>query len=157
MIDEKDLEIIEVMQRDGRGTYADIGKAVGLAPSSVHERVRKLEQRGVITGYGPRIDPAKLGLKLLAFVSLVSSETCSNLAERLRGWPEIEEFHSVAGEECAIVKVRTEDTSSLEDLLERFRAIPGVERTRSTIVLRTRWEQSTLAGVSRKRALRSVG
>jgi Lrp/AsnC family leucine-responsive transcriptional regulator len=145
MVDEKDLEILDVMRQDGRATYADIGKVVGLAASSVHERVRKLEGRGVIMGYGPRIDPTKIGRSMLAYISVVSSESCRDISDRVEGWPEIEEFHSVAGEDCAMLKVRTADTEELEDLLERLRAIPGVGRTRTTIVLRTRWEHEARA------------
>jgi Lrp/AsnC family transcriptional regulator, leucine-responsive regulatory protein len=140
-LDEKDREILECMQRNGRATYAEIGAAVGLAASSVHERVRKLEARGIITGYGPRIDHAQLGLKLTAFVSLVTNVSCSILAPMIRDWPEVVEYHTVAGDECAVLKVRTADPEGLQSLLERLRDIPGVERTRSTVVLRTRWEE----------------
>lgn len=141
MLDEKDREILEFMQKDGRATYAEIGAAVGLAASSVHDRVRKLEARGVITGYGPRLNAAKLGLKLTAFVSIITNEACATLAPLLRNWPEIVEYHSVAGEECALLKVRTTDTTGLEAVLERLRSMPEVERTRSTIVLSSRWEE----------------
>jgi Lrp/AsnC family leucine-responsive transcriptional regulator len=144
MIDEKDWEILETMQRDGRATYGEIGRHVGLAPSSVHDRVRKLEQKGVIKGYGPRLDPGKLGLGLLAFVSVQTRDSCTGVAELVRGWREVEECHGVAGEDCSILKVRTADAAELHDLLERVRAVPGVERTRSTIVLKTYWDQNDL-------------
>jgi Lrp/AsnC family transcriptional regulator, leucine-responsive regulatory protein len=145
MTDEKDREILEKMQEDGRATYSQIGAAVGLAASSVHDRVRKMETRGIITGYGPRINHARLGLKLTAFVSLITSASCGTIAPLVCGWPEIVEYHSVAGEECAILKVRTEDPEALELLLERLRAVPGVLRTRSTVVLRSRWEEGDRA------------
>jgi Lrp/AsnC family leucine-responsive transcriptional regulator len=144
VIDEKDWEILELIQRDGRATYGDIGRHVGLAASSVHDRVRKLEQKGVIKGFGPRIDPGKLGLGLLALVSVQTKDSCSSVAEHVRGWREIEECHGVAGEDCTILKVRTADAESLHDLLERLRAVPGVERTRSTIVLKTYWDQNEI-------------
>src|SRR5947209_3905249 len=129
------------MQRNGRATYGEIGATVGLAASSVHDRVRKLEARGVIVGYGPRLDAGKLGLGLTAFVSLITNESCGTIAPLLRDWPEIVEYHSVAGEECALLKVRTAGTEGLERVLERLRAMPEVQRTRSTIVLRSRWEE----------------
>ena len=141
MIDEKDREILALLQKDGRATYGEIGSSVGLAASSVHDRVRKMEARGVIVGFGPRLDPAKLGLGLTAFVSLLTNKSCSTVASQLQGWPEIVEYHSVAGEECALLKVRVADTMGLENVLERLRAMPEVERTRSTIVLRSRWEE----------------
>ena len=144
MLDEKDWEILAMMQRNGRATYGEIGQEVGLAASSVHERVRKMEQKGVITGYGPKLNPERMGGGMLAFVSLITSESCANLAPRLQSWPEIEEFHSVAGDECVILKVRTIDTAGLQGVLDRLRALPQVERTRSTIVLRTVWDEHEL-------------
>ena len=130
------------MQRNGRATYAEIGATVGLAASSVHERVRKLEARGIITGYGPRIDHTQLGLTLTAFGEpghqRVVQHTGANDPQLAGGgW----NITSVAGDECAVLKVRTADPEGLQSVLERLRDIPGVERTRSTVVLRTRWEE----------------
>jgi Lrp/AsnC family leucine-responsive transcriptional regulator len=103
----------------------------------VHERVRKLESRGIIKGFGPRLDPERMGYGLRAFITVVYSTACSHFADRIADWPEIEECHGVAGDECVILKVRTADTHSLSDLLERLRSIPGVERTRTSIILTT--------------------
>jgi Lrp/AsnC family leucine-responsive transcriptional regulator len=148
LIDEKDKDILAAMMGAGRATFGEIGNQVGLAASSVHDRVRKLEQRGVIKGYGPHLDPTKLDLKMLAFVRVVTNRTCRALSQDLQGWQEIEELHAVAGEECVLLKVRAADPEQMEDFLDRLRSVPGVERTQSTIVLRTLWEHP--AGTTRR-------
>ena len=148
MIDDVDSKILGIRQVDGRASHAELARQVGLAPSAVHERVKKLEERGIVRGYHARLDPVALDRKLLAFVFLKAEEAgdSSEVAEALARVPEVLELHHVAGEDCYLAKVRTTDTESLGRLIrERFRAIPQVHSTRSTIVLETVKEGLALA------------
>lgn len=148
MIDDVDSKILGILQVDGRTSHAELARQVGLAPSAVHERVKKLEERGIVRGYHARLDPVALDRKLLAFVFLKAEEAgdSSEVAEALARVPEVLELHHVAGEDCYLAKVRTTDTESLGRLIrERFRAIPQVHSTRSTIVLETVKEGLALA------------
>ena len=135
------------MQSDARISNAEMARQLGLAPSGVLERVRKLEARGVIRGYEVRIAPAAVDKELLAFVFVKVEELPgeTRTAEQLALIPEVLEVHHVAGEDCFLVKVRTEGTESLGELLSRgFGAIPSVRSTRSTIVLSTAKETMDL-------------
>ena len=141
MLDERDEAIVEALQKDARATFADIGKRAGLAPSSVHERIRKLEQTGVIKGYRTEIDAQAIGLFVTAFVSVtpLDAHQPDDVPERVREFDEVEDCHSVAGDENYILKVRTRTTSDLEDLLRRLREKANVQ-TRTTVVLSTPFE-----------------
>jgi Lrp/AsnC family transcriptional regulator, leucine-responsive regulatory protein len=141
VLDERDLAIVRALQADARTTFADVGRKVGLAPSSVHERVRKLEQLGVITGYRAEVNPEALGLFVTALISVtpLDAREPDDLPERLIEFPEIEACHSVAGAENYVLKVRTRTTGDLEDLLRRIREKAGVQ-TRTTVVLSTPFE-----------------
>ena len=139
-VDAVDLRILEILQTNARETQADIARDVGLAPSAVLERVRKLEARGVIRGYSALIDPRALALPLLAFVSVRSDEVGreDRVAHTLAEIREVLEVHHVAGEDCYLVKVRARDAEDLGLLLRtRIGRIPGVRSTRTTIVLET--------------------
>jgi Lrp/AsnC family transcriptional regulator, leucine-responsive regulatory protein len=141
MLDERDLGILAALQRDARATFAEIGERVGLAPSSVHERVRKLEGAGVISAYRAEVDAASLGLFVTALVSVMPLDPRQpdDLPDRVTEFDEVEDCHSVAGDENYILKVRTRTTSDLEDFLRRLREKAGVQ-TRTTIVLSTPFE-----------------
>jgi Lrp/AsnC family leucine-responsive transcriptional regulator len=142
MLDRRDLDILGVLQEDARATYADIGARVGLSPSSVHQRVRKLEESGVIRGYRAIVDPESIGLYVTALVSVMplDPKQPDDLPDRVVELPEIEDCFSVAGDENYILKVRTRTTSDLEDLLRRLREKAGVQ-TRTTVVLSIPFEQ----------------
>jgi Lrp/AsnC family transcriptional regulator, leucine-responsive regulatory protein len=141
VLDERDKVILVALQRNGRATFADVAEVVGMAPSSVHERVRKLEQAGVITGYRAEVDTEALGLFVTALVSVspLDPKQPDDLPDRVVEFPEVEDCHSVAGDENYILKVRTRTTVDLEDLLRRLREKAGVH-TRTTIVLSTPFE-----------------
>lgn len=118
-----------------------------MAPSAVHERIRKLEERGVIGGYGTQIDPKAADLGLLAFIFVRSDDSVGedDAARVLAALPEVQEVHHVAGEDCFLVKVRTRDTDALGVLLrDRVKCIPSVRGTRTTIVLDTIKSTATL-------------
>jgi Lrp/AsnC family transcriptional regulator, leucine-responsive regulatory protein len=141
MLDERDEAILAALQKDARATFADIGKRVGLSPSSVHERVRKLEHAKVILGYRAEVDPGALGLFVTALVSVMPLDPRQpdDLGDRVLPFAEVEDCYSVAGDENYILKVRTRTTSDLEELLRRLRERAGVQ-TRTTVVLSTPFE-----------------
>src|SRR5918997_284342 len=141
-----DLRILEILQNNARETQADIARAVGLAPSAVLERIRKLEARGVVQGYSARIDPRAVDRSTLAFVAVRGDDLVGtdSVARALADLPEVLEVHHVAGEDCYLVKVRAKDPEHLGQLLRtRFARIPSVRSTRTTIVLESVKETST--------------
>ena len=147
MIDEMDVRIVEILQQNARTPNAEIARQVGMAPSAILERIRKLEQRGVIQGYEARIDPAALGLGMLAYVAVRTDERVGDecAGERLARIPEVQEVHHVAGEDCYLLKVRVKDAKALGRLLqERIKAVEPVRATRTTVVLDTLRETSLL-------------
>jgi len=153
--DDTDLHILELLQTNARQTQVEIARAVGLAPSAVLERIRKLEARGTLRGYTAQMDPKALGWGLLAFVSVRSDEAGSEnqIAQVLAEHPEVLEVHHVAGDDCYLIKVRARDAEHLGQLLrKRFARIPGVRSTRTTIVLETVKETSRLPLPTREEA-----
>ena len=144
-MEDIDRQIVGLLGGDGRMSYTDLGRATGLSTSAVHQRVRRLEQRGVIRGYAAVIDAEAVGLPLTAFISIrpIDPSAPDDAPERLRGLAEIEACHSVAGDESYILKVRVRAPSDLESLLARIRAEANVS-TRTTIVLSTPYEQRPL-------------
>jgi len=153
MIDEIDRQILNILQHNARTSNAEIARQIDMAPSAVLERIRRLETRGVLQGYEARINPEALGLHLLAFVFVASSDMAGELetATQLARIPEVQEVHHIAGEDCFLLKVRVPDAKSLGRLLrERISAIATVRSTRTTVVLETVRESAQLpvAGVS---------
>jgi Lrp/AsnC family leucine-responsive transcriptional regulator len=145
MINETDKRILQIIQEDARITNADIARQVGLAPSAVLERVRKLEERGVIKGYATEICPKEVGVGLTVFVFVRTSENDSGVEAALVALPEVLEAHEVAGEDCLLLKIRTSDTEELGRLLrEKIKPIPNVLSTRTTVVLHTFKETTAL-------------
>jgi Lrp/AsnC family leucine-responsive transcriptional regulator len=140
-VEDIDRRIVALLGTDGRMSYTDLGKATGLSTSAVHQRVRRLEERGVIRGYCAVVDADAVGLPLTAFISIrpIDPSAPDDAPERLRGLPEIEACHSVAGDENYILKARVRTPADLEDLLARVRATANVA-TRTTVVLSTPWE-----------------
>jgi Lrp/AsnC family leucine-responsive transcriptional regulator len=140
MRDDTDLAILELLQANARISNADIARQLDMAPSAILDRIRKLEQRGVIEGYLTRINPVAVGLGLTAFILVRTEERVGSAAigQALARQPEVMEVHHVAGEDCYLVKVRVPDTEALSHLLrERFGRLKGVRSTRTTIVLST--------------------
>jgi Lrp/AsnC family leucine-responsive transcriptional regulator len=139
-MDEIDRIILDTVQRDGRASLAEIGKRCGLSVSATNERVRKLEARGLITGWGARVDPAAVGADLLAFIFILLSgpEHEAAFKELVRRLDEVQECHHVTGEWSYMLKVRTRGTAGLERLLATaLKSVPGLARTYSTIALST--------------------
>jgi Lrp/AsnC family transcriptional regulator, leucine-responsive regulatory protein len=137
-MDELDYRIVDLLQRDGRATQLEVSRTVGLSQPAVAERIRKLEERGVITGYSARVDAAKLGKDITAFigVSIEHPKYFDGFARKVLAMPEVLEAHRVAGQDSYLLKVRTSNTKTLDTLLvETLRTISGVTRTHTTIVL----------------------
>lgn len=146
-LDDTDWQILAILQENARTPNAEIARQVGMAPSAVLERVRKLEERGVVEGYTAKVNAQAVGLGLTAFLYVrveerpAESETAKLLAEL----PEVQEVHHVAGEDCFLVRVRVADTEALGRLLrEEIGAIETVRSTRTTIVLGTVKETTAL-------------
>ena len=144
-MEEIDRQILQLLTTDGRMSFTDLGKATGLSTSAVHQRVRRLEQRGVIKGYAAVVDAEAVGLPLTAFISVTPLDPAApdDVPERLADILEIEACHSVAGEENYILKVRVASPRDLEDLLQQIRTLANVS-TRTTIVLSTPFEDRSL-------------
>ncbi|MEO6212833.1 MAG: Lrp/AsnC family transcriptional regulator [Vicinamibacterales bacterium] len=150
-----DLRILGILQRNARETQADIARAVGMAPSAVLERIRKLEAAHIIRGYAADVEPRAVEQGMLAFVAVRSTEGPSDdsVAQTLAAYPEVLEVHHVAGDDCYLVKVRTRDAEQLGAMLRtRIGRIPGVRSTRTIIVLETVKETSRLAIADRQAA-----
>lgn len=144
MINETDKQILKIIQQDARVANVEIARQVGLAPSAVLERVRKLEERGVIKGYATEVNPKDIGYGLTAFVSVRTGD-CGSVHQALSDIPEVLEVHDVAGEDCFLLKIRTKDTDELGKLLrEKIKPIPNVLSTRTTVVLHTFKETTAL-------------
>ena len=140
-MEKLDELIVQSLCEDGRMSYTDLAERVGLSVSAVHQRVRRLEQRGVIRGYTARVDADSLGLTLTAFVSIkpIDPAAPDDAPERLAHLTAIEACHSVAGDENYILKVRVAGPADLEGLLQEIRAAANVS-TRTTVVLSTPYE-----------------
>lgn len=140
MIDQRDCEIAKILQANARVSNAEIARQIGSAPSAVFERVRKLEERGIVRGYHASVDPKAVDLGQLSFMFIRSNDRpgAVTTAARLAEIPEILELHHVAGEDCFLAKVRTRDAEALGRLLrERLSGIDTIASTRTTIVLDT--------------------
>jgi len=140
-IEATDRKILHLLAADGRMSYTDLGKATGLSTSAVHQRVKRLEQRGLIQGYGAALNHAELGLPLTAFVAIrpMDPSQPDDCPERVSGFTEIESCWSVAGDDSYILKVRTATPAALEELLAQIRSAANVS-TRTTIALSTYYE-----------------
>jgi Lrp/AsnC family transcriptional regulator, leucine-responsive regulatory protein len=140
-VEDLDRQIVRLLAADGRRSYTDLARDTGLSVSALHQRVRRLEKRGVIRGYRADIDCDEVGLPLTAFVSIkpIDPSAPDDAPERLAGLPAIEACHSVAGEESYILKVRVATPADLEVLLQEIRAAANVS-TRTSVVLSTPYE-----------------
>jgi Lrp/AsnC family transcriptional regulator, leucine-responsive regulatory protein len=140
-VEEIDRRIVSLLSRNGRMSFTELARQAGLSVSAVHQRVRRLETDGVITGYVALCNPDVIGLPLTAFVSIKPFDQAApdDVPERLESLEAIEACHSVAGEENYILKVRVGSPRGLEDLLQQIRTLANVS-TRTTVVLSTPYE-----------------
>ena len=140
-MEDLDRQIVRLLAADGRRSYTDLAKDTGLSVSAVHQRVRRLEKRGVLRGYHADVNPDEVHLALTAFVSIkpIDPAAPDDAPDRLEHLAAIEACHSVAGEESYILKVRVPTPAALESLLQEIRAAANVS-TRTTVVLSTPFE-----------------
>jgi Lrp/AsnC family leucine-responsive transcriptional regulator len=140
-LEEIDLRLVTLLARDGRMSFTDLARETGLSVSAVHQRVRRLEKRGVIRGYAALVDYDEIGLPLTAFISITPYDPAApdDAPERLSHLAAIEACHSVAGDESYILKVRVASPVALGELLQQKRAAANVS-TRTTVVLSTPYE-----------------
>lgn len=140
-MDAKDRTILALLEQDARLTYAEIAQRVGLAPSSVHDRLRKLERRGAVRGYRAEIDLEQVGLPITAFVSIaLQPSSPTDVPARVREFALVESCYSVAGDNSYVLVVRAPSTRGLEEVLDGLRAKLEVT-TRATVVLSTPFER----------------
>lgn len=126
-MDDLDWCLLEALQADGRASYADLGRTVGLSPSAVTERVRRLEEAGVITGYSAEVDPEKLGLAITALVRLrYPHGNYKPFRDLLATTPEIGEAHHVTGVDCFVLTVRARSMRHLEEVTGRISGLGAV-------------------------------
>jgi Lrp/AsnC family leucine-responsive transcriptional regulator len=148
-VDATDRKILGVLVDDATVSYAELGERIGLSPPAAHERVKRLRRSGAIRNTAAIIDPKAVRKPLLAFVHIDTK--CWGKTPELMAiseHPEVEEIHSVAGDTCMLIKVRTEDTRALEGLLSRLYETPGVTSTRSYVVLSTYLERPVQPGIT---------
>lgn len=145
-VDRVDLQLLELLQENGRISQHDLAKSVGLSAPAVSERLRKLEERGLIRGYTAILDPRRLGCDITAFISVgvSGSRNFSDFLDRVLELREVLECHSVTGQGSHLLKIRTHNTESLEQLLGDIQAWPGVQWTTTSIVLSTLKETGQL-------------
>jgi len=152
MIDGIDLSILSILQKNARTPNVEIARRVGMAPSAILERIRKLEEKGVIRAYTAVLDPAALDRSTLAFILVRAKSGGWGAAagRKLAALEEVEEVHHIAGEDCFLIKVRVRDTNALGALLrDRLTGIDSIGGTRTTIVLET-VKEGSIASVSPK-------
>jgi Lrp/AsnC family leucine-responsive transcriptional regulator len=137
MIDGIDLKILTIMQHEARIANAEVARQVGLTPSAILERIRKLERSGVIQAYETKVSHFALGLNIIAFVWVKLKDMASYRATgaELAGLREVMEVHNMAGEECFLVKTAAKDTKDLARILEKINKINNVRATRTNITL----------------------
>ena len=145
-LSDNDARVLEILQRQGRRSYADLGSDLGMAAPSVHERVKKLEARGVIRGYAADVDPAAIGLSVLAFtwVRQAPGTVQTDLTPSFAVIPEIEECHHIAGEADYILKIRARDMEHLGEIVKAVQANAEVFSTETDVAFTTGFERRAL-------------
>jgi Lrp/AsnC family leucine-responsive transcriptional regulator len=141
-MDRTDRKLLDVLRANGRATYAELARAVGLSAPAVHERVAKLEAAGVIRGYHAAVAPETLGYGANALIGIFITDRADtdDIAASLAAIDAVEDCWFVAGEETFVVKVRVPDVAALEQVIRTLNAVDGIARTRTTVVLSTKFE-----------------
>ncbi|WP_052848482.1 Lrp/AsnC family transcriptional regulator [Streptomyces avicenniae] len=141
-MDAVDRQLIQALRENGRASYAELGRLVGLSGPSVTDRINRLEGAGVLTGYRATVDARSLGLGVTALIGIQLSDSVDHeeVADRLRDFAEIEDCWFIAGDDSYMIKIRAGDVDGLERTVRRLSGTAGVSRTRTTVVLSTKWE-----------------
>jgi Lrp/AsnC family leucine-responsive transcriptional regulator len=150
-VDDIDRKLLDALRENGRATYAELARTVGLSGPAVHDRVGKLEASGAISGYHAAVDASALGLGVTSLIGVIQSDSSEHddIAADLESVPEVESCWFLAGEESFMLLVRVADVAALEHTIGKINRIPGVARTRTTVVLSTRWEGRAQAAGSK--------
>jgi DNA-binding Lrp family transcriptional regulator len=144
-LDPVDKELLNLLQADAKLSYADLAKRLGVSTSGVHKRVKRLMDMGVINRFVAVVEPQVVGKKLKAFIGVSTDPgACAEVKSQLIKRPEVLEIHEVAGEHDLFLKLITDDTLTLNDILHELDSIPGVSSTRTLIVLKTEKETSAV-------------
>lgn len=145
-IDEVDVRILELLQEHGRIKRSRIAEEVDMSVPSVSERMRKLEERGVLTGFHATVDPKRLNYDITAFIRVTvdGSRHYDDFVQEAMELDEVQEVHSITGEGSHILKIRTRNTTTLERLLSKVQSWGGVHGTSTSIVLSTFKETQTV-------------
>ncbi|RMD85569.1 MAG: Lrp/AsnC family transcriptional regulator [Calditrichaeota bacterium] len=145
-LDEIDLKILQILQQRGRTKRNELAEQVNLSIPSISERLRKLEEYGIIKGYHAVLEARKVGLEVTAFIFIISesSQHYPEIIKEAQKVPEVLECHAITGEGSHLLKVRTQSTASLERLLSTIQSWPGVINTRTSIVLSSPKETTVL-------------
>jgi Lrp/AsnC family leucine-responsive transcriptional regulator len=146
MIDETDVQILNILQTDGRISNAELSRKLEMAPSGVLERVKRLERKGIIRGYEVLLDPVALGLNITVFIHLKTSDSVGStvVGEQVRGLRAILEVHWIAGDFNYLIKARVNNTDGLKSLMKNLGQIPGVLDSKTSLVFDTLKEQHTV-------------
>jgi len=154
-LDDFDRKLLGVLVDDATVSYAELGQRVGLSAPAVHERVKRLRRSGAIRRTSALIDPTAVGKPLLSFIHVDTAGWCKSQALlAIERFPEVEEIHSVTGDTCLLLKIRTANTQALEGLLAHLYAVPGVSATRSYVALSTQLERPVQPGITESWPLR---
>ncbi len=147
MLDVIDYKLCELLQMRGRASQLELAQAVKLSQPAVAERIRKLEEQGVITGYVAHVDAKALGKDITAFIGVFTNHPRYHIefVKKVTAIEEVQECHRVAGTDSYLLKIKTENTTTLDALIARIRSIDGCERTQTTIVMAT-LKESTMVG-----------
>lgn len=159
-LDSIDYRLLDLLQRNARMTQIELAGAVGLSQPAVAERVRKLEENRIITGYAAQVDAHRLGKDITAFIGVSIEHPRFNpgFAKKILALPDVQECHRVAGEYSYLLKVKTENTGSLDQFIaELLRTIPGVTRSHTTIVLSSVKEATLVHPARRLKASKAAG
>jgi len=150
--DKIDFEILEILRKNGRIKRNDLAEKVGLSLPSVSERLRKLEEENIIQGYFAKINSEKLGYMVTAFITITmeSSKHFQNLITKTKEVDEILECHAITGEGTYLLKIKTQNTNTLEKLLAKIQSWPGVMNTKTNIVLSTPKEEVNIKILKQK-------
>ncbi len=145
-LDGIDRRLLDALQRDCKRSLAELGEAVGLSAPSVLERVRKLEESGLVRGYHAQLDARRLGLDIGAFIGVAMDHPrhIAAFEKHIAAMGEVLECHHMTGRHTLLLKVRTVNTATLHDLIQRLRELPGVAGTETMIVLATQMERTAV-------------
>lgn len=144
-LDPTDVKLLNLLQADAKASYAQLARMLGISSSGVHKRIKRLVDAGIIKRFTAVVDPSVVGKKLKAFIGISTAPgTCGGVIAQLAKQPEVLEIHEVAGEHDLFVKLITDDTLRLNELLHEIDRIPGVSSTRTLVVLKTEKETGSI-------------